>query len=327
MTEVERIELLADLTEILGGRAEFTSRPVDDERHCELVLAGDPPVYLTFARGALSDSERALVALLLARHRSAAAVCTWRDRLAQALAEPVEPFAGPVRIQEGWEEPDVEWEWPVFVVAVRAVARGRDAEVHAELEELFASLEEAKGRGPYVLADAHLTLGVFPVRTRDPGGEETARAIVDALASEAFVEARAAWSERLRSFPELLRVAKRMLFLLTVAEHLTPQRTVISMRGLGAYEMLFHAAPTFGQAFAEHVLPAQTVALLGADLEQTVATFTECNLNVSEAARRLFMHRNSLLYRIERIRDLTGLDIRRFEDAVTLWSALKLRKL
>lgn len=327
MTGVTRIELLADLTAIFRGRAEFSSCPVDDERECELVFAGDPPIYLTCQRGALSTSERALVGLLLARHRATPPVAAWRARLAAALAEPVEPFAGPVRIQEGWEEPDVEWEWPVFVVAVRAVARGRDAEVHAELEELFASLQEADGRGPYVLADAHLTLGVFPVRARDPGGEETAHAIVDALASESFVEARAAWSERLRSFPELLRVAKRMLFLLTVAEHLTPQRTVISMRGLGAYEMLFHAAPTFGQAFAEHVLPAQTVAQFGADLEQTVATFTECNLNVSEAARRLFMHRNSLLYRIERIRDLTGLDIRRFEDAVTLWAALKLRRL
>lgn len=58
---------------------------------------------------------------------------------------------------------------------------------------------------------------------------------------------------------------------------------------------------------------------LPADLLQALDGVMVANLNVSEAARMLYLHRNTLLHRIERIRQLTGYDIRNFEDALTLW--------
>lgn len=60
-------------------------------------------------------------------------------------------------------------------------------------------------------------------------------------------------------------------------------------------------------------------------LIHTLMVFCAENLNVSEAARSLFLHRNTLLYRLEQIRKLTGLDPRRFEDAVQLYLAVRLR--
>jgi len=58
----------------------------------------------------------------------------------------------------------------------------------------------------------------------------------------------------------------------------------------------------------------------------TVQSFFKNNLNVSETSRKLFVHRNTLVYRLEKIRKITGLDLREFEDAVTFKVALMVKK-
>jgi carbohydrate diacid regulator len=58
----------------------------------------------------------------------------------------------------------------------------------------------------------------------------------------------------------------------------------------------------------------------------TIQCFFENNLNVSEASRKLFVHRNTLVYRLDKIRKLTGLDLREFEHAITFKVALMVRK-
>ena len=60
----------------------------------------------------------------------------------------------------------------------------------------------------------------------------------------------------------------------------------------------------------------------GQEILTTISTFFDNNLNVSETARQLFVHRNTLVYRIEKLLKTTGLDIRTFDDAMTLKIAL-----
>ena len=57
-----------------------------------------------------------------------------------------------------------------------------------------------------------------------------------------------------------------------------------------------------------------------------IRTFFENNLNVSETSRKLFVHRNTLVYRLEKIRKLTGLDLRRFDHAIVFKVALMVKK-
>ena len=58
----------------------------------------------------------------------------------------------------------------------------------------------------------------------------------------------------------------------------------------------------------------------------TIQRFFENNLNVSETSRGLFVHRNTLVYRLEKIKKLTGLDLRKFDDAIVFKVALMVKK-
>ncbi|WKB37245.1 helix-turn-helix domain-containing protein [Terrilactibacillus sp. S3-3] len=58
-------------------------------------------------------------------------------------------------------------------------------------------------------------------------------------------------------------------------------------------------------------------------LSATFMTYCECNMNISETARKLFLHRNSLVYRLEKISALTSLDTSNFEQCLLLYVAIK----
>ena len=74
--------------------------------------------------------------------------------------------------------------------------------------------------------------------------------------------------------------------------------------------------------FIEEVFTAQKPDELEEEELTTINKFFENSLNVSETARQLFVHRNTLVYRLEKLQRATGLDIRNFEDAMTFKIAL-----
>ena len=58
----------------------------------------------------------------------------------------------------------------------------------------------------------------------------------------------------------------------------------------------------------------------------TINRFFENNLNVSETARKLYVHRNTLVYRLEKVKKITGLDLREFEDAILFKVAVMVKQ-
>jgi len=343
------VNRLQELSQLMQGRIEWAERlpevlmGCDDQELAQGIRSADKVWYalqgkqsgLFFCHSpeTVSLTEVHLLRLVLAQggtdwfsHRT-----LWEEQIEQTLHEPLEAFAGPVRIEDDWETIAVPWTWPVFLVGLRLTDRQSEEQIR-EVRSLLENLADPTEITPYVVVDESLVLAIFPHSGHEKDDEhtvyeETARAIVDGLISETFLDARAVWSDALHSFPELLRTVKRILFVAHTAEALTPDSRVIPVRGLGVFELLYAARTQFRQAYADHILPPGALVTLGAELEQTVMMFVAHDLNMSETARQLYLHRNSLLYRIERIRDLTGYDIRRFADAVTIWSALLLKRL
>ena len=78
--------------------------------------------------------------------------------------------------------------------------------------------------------------------------------------------------------------------------------------------------------FLKEVFKRGSIESLDQETLFTIQKFFENNLNVSETSRKLFVHRNTLVYRLEKIKKLTGLDLREFDDAIVFKVALMVKK-
>ena len=100
----------------------------------------------------------------------------------------------------------------------------------------------------------------------------------------------------------------------------------MSYENLGIGRLIYQLPTTLCELFLNEVFKKGTIDDLDQEILFTIQKFFENNLNVSETSRQLYVHRNTLVYRLEKIRNLTGLDLREFNHAITFKVALMVRK-
>ena len=104
------------------------------------------------------------------------------------------------------------------------------------------------------------------------------------------------------------------------------ERSIINYENLGIGRLIYQLPTTLCEMFLREVFKKNPIDALDQETLFTINKFFENNLNVSETARKLFVHRNTLVYRLEKIKKLTGLDLREFDDAITFKFALMVKK-
>ncbi len=104
------------------------------------------------------------------------------------------------------------------------------------------------------------------------------------------------------------------------------EKYVINYENLGIGRLIYQLPTTLCEMFLQEVFKKNPIDALDKETLFTIHKFFENNLNVSETARKLFVHRNTLVYRLEKIKKLTGLDLREFDDAITFKVALMVKK-
>ncbi|MBR5124580.1 MAG: helix-turn-helix domain-containing protein, partial [Clostridia bacterium] len=104
------------------------------------------------------------------------------------------------------------------------------------------------------------------------------------------------------------------------------EKSVIHYDNLGIGRLIYQLPTTLCEMFLQEVFKKGSLESLDRETLMTIQCFFENNLNVSETSRKLFVHRNTLVYRLEKIRKLTGLDLREFEHAITFKVALMVKK-
>ena len=104
------------------------------------------------------------------------------------------------------------------------------------------------------------------------------------------------------------------------------EKSISSYENLGIGRLIYQLPTTLCDIFLTEVFKKNSIDSLDQETLFTINKFFENNLNVSETARKLFVHRNTLVYRLEKIKKLTGLDLREFDDAITFKVALMVKK-
>ena len=125
---------------------------------------------------------------------------------------------------------------------------------------------------------------------------------------------------------DLARSYKEAQIAIEVGKVFDTERYVINYENLGIGRLIYQLPTTLCEIFLQEVFKKNPIDALDQETLFTIYKFFENNLNVSETARKLFVHRNTLVYRLEKIKKLTGLDLREFDDAITFKVALMVKK-
>ncbi len=125
---------------------------------------------------------------------------------------------------------------------------------------------------------------------------------------------------------ELARAYKEAQVAIEVGKVFDTEKSIINYENLGIGRLIYQLPTTLCEMFLQEVFKKNPIDALDQETLFTINKFFENNLNVSETARKLFVHRNTLVYRLEKIKKLTGLDLREFDDAITFKVALMVKK-
>ena len=104
------------------------------------------------------------------------------------------------------------------------------------------------------------------------------------------------------------------------------EKETIAYRYLGIGRLIYQLPMSLCEMFIHEVFGDETPDVFNEETTTTIQKFFENNLNVSETSRKLFVHRNTLVYRLEKIKKLTGLDLREFDHAIVFKIALMVKK-
>lgn len=205
----------------------------------------------------------------------------------------------------------------VFIIETR---NGQDGAVLETLKSLFANRPK-----DFILPMDEKTIVLVRELAEAEAYEtcrEAAGMVRDMLNSEVMSAVRVAYGEEAKELKAVPRSFQEAKIALEVGKIFYAQRDTISYGSLGIGRLIYQLPLPLCERFMGEIFGERLPEALDEEILSVVHPFFENNLNVSETARQLYVHRNTLMYRLEKIQKSTGLDIRMFEDAMTFQIAL-----
>ena len=152
--------------------------------------------------------------------------------------------------------------------------------------------------------------------------DETAKMLRDMLNTEAMSDVKIAYGTIVNEIRQVSRSYKEAKLALDVGKIFYMERSIIAYNTLGIGRLIYQLPLPLCQMFMKEVFTEAKPDSFDEETLTTINKFFENSLNVSETARQLYIHRNTLVYRLEKLQKSTGLDIRVFDDALTFKIAL-----
>ena len=152
--------------------------------------------------------------------------------------------------------------------------------------------------------------------------EATAHMLVDMLGAEAMTQAWVAYSNVANGLRDLANANKEARMALEIGKIFYSERNVFGYRKLGIGRLIYQLPEEVCEMFIEEIFDGESLDAIDGETLNIIRTFFENNLNLSETSRQLYVHRNTLVYRFDKIQKRFGLDLRSFEDALTVKIAM-----
>ena len=155
---------------------------------------------------------------------------------------------------------------------------------------------------------------------------KTANVIVDMLNTEAMTQVHVAYGTVVNEIKEVSRSYKEAKMALDVGKIFYENRNIIAYSNLGIGRLIYQLPIPLCKMFIKEIFDGRSPDEFDEETLTTINKFFENSLNVSETSRQLYIHRNTLVYRLDKLQKSTGLDLRVFEDAITFKIALMVVK-
>lgn len=200
----------------------------------------------------------------------------------------------------------------LFLVESRSISDDTVLEI---LKNLFPSQSRV-----YLVPITETQLGILHPLHEDETEEDLsqiAHTIVDTLNTEALAHVLVAYSRILFHLLELSKAFHETALALKVGRLFGSGQNVFPYNKLGIGQLIYQLPHSVCENFLKEILGDDISGPADEELTVTIDRFLQNNLNIAETARQLHMHRNTLIYRLEQVEKKTGLDLRKFEDAMT----------
>jgi carbohydrate diacid regulator len=156
--------------------------------------------------------------------------------------------------------------------------------------------------------------------------DKTAQVIVDMLSTEAMSAVHVAYGTIVSDIKEVSKSYKEAKMALDVGKIFYSDKNVVAYSRLGIGRLIYQLPIPLCQMFIKEIFGGKSPDEFDDETLSTINKFFENNLNVSETSRQLYIHRNTLVYRLDKLQKSTGLDLRVFDDAITFKIALMVVK-
>ena len=156
--------------------------------------------------------------------------------------------------------------------------------------------------------------------------KQLATTIADTLSGEFYAHATIGVGTTVDNLKDLAHSFKEAQAALEVGKVFDTDKTIVCYNNLGIARLIYQLPTTLCESFLKEVFKRGSIESLDQETLFTIQKFFENNLNVSETSRKLFVHRNTLVYRLEKIKKITGLDLREFDHAIIFKIALMVNR-
>lgn len=153
-----------------------------------------------------------------------------------------------------------------------------------------------------------------------------AKMLLDMLNTEAMTQVHISFGTIVNGLKDVSRSYKEAKMALDVGKIFYSSRNVVAYSNLGIGRLIYQLPMPLCKMFIKEIFDGKSLDDFDEETLATINKFFENSLNVSETSRQLYIHRNTLVYRLDKLQKSTNLDLRVFEDAITFKIALMVVK-